>query len=136
MEMLYSRELGLKALQNATPHMNAEYPLSDALELYHRLKAGGKSKQFIKVLNRSIRYLKECLGHEDLTEIKISDASRLRDHLFAKGMSSSSEKWVFSSVRPIVNFAIREQELAINCPTVSNGNMASGLRQKVLGFQY
>ena len=50
-EMIYSRALGLKALQNATPHANAAYPLSDALALYHRLKGCGKSELFFKVLN-------------------------------------------------------------------------------------
>jgi len=54
------------------------------------------------------------LGQDNLTETKISDAGRFRDHLFATGMSSSSEKRVFSSVRPIVNLAILEQGLAIN----------------------
>ena len=44
----------------------------------------------------------------------MSDAGRFRDHLFARGMSSSSVKRVFSSVRSIVNLAIREQGLAIN----------------------
>ena len=114
MEMIYSRELGLKALQNATPHANAAYPLSDALALYHRLKGSGKTKLFFEVSNRSIRYLEECLGHDNLTEIKMSDAGRFRDHLFARGMSSSSVKRVFSSVRSIVNLAIWEQGLAIN----------------------
>ena len=54
------------------------------------------------------------MGHDNLTEIKMSDAGRFRDHLFARGMSSSSVKRVFSSVRSIVNLAIREQGLAIN----------------------
>ena len=44
----------------------------------------------------------------------MSDAGRFRDHLFARGMSSSSVKRVFSSVRSIVNLAIHEQGLAIN----------------------
>ena len=59
MEMIYSRELGLKAIQNATPHSNTEYRLSDALAIYHRLKGGGKTKLFFEVSNRSIRYLAE-----------------------------------------------------------------------------
>ena len=92
MEMIYSRELGLKAIQNATPHSNTEYRLSDALAIYHRLKGGGKTKLFFEVSNRSIRYLEECLGHDNLTEIEISDAGRFRDHLVAKSMSSSSLK--------------------------------------------
>ena len=102
MEMIYSGELGLKAPQNATPHANTKYHLSDALVLYHRLKGSGKTKLFFEVSNRSIRYLEECLGHDNLTEIKMSDAGRFRDHLFARGMSSSSVKRVFSSVRSIV----------------------------------
>ena len=51
MEMLYSRELGLQALQNATPHVNAEKPLSNELVLYQRLKGGSKSELFFKALN-------------------------------------------------------------------------------------
>jgi hypothetical protein len=58
--------------------------------------------------------LEKCLGHDNLTEIKISDAGRFRDHLFAKGMSSSSVKRVLFSVRSIVNLAICGQGLAIN----------------------
>ena len=54
------------------------------------------------------------MGHDNLTKIEMSDAGRFRGHLFARGMSSSSVKRVFSSVRSIVNLAIREQGLAIN----------------------
>ena len=113
MEMIYSRELGLKVLQETKPCTTSEYRLSDALALYHRLKGGGKTKLFYDVSNRSIRYLEECLGHDNLTSIEKSDAGRFRDYLFACGMSSSSVKRVFSSVRAIINLAIREQGLAI-----------------------
>ena len=51
MEMIYSRELGLKALQNATPHANTKYHLSDALALYHRPKGIGKTKLFLELSN-------------------------------------------------------------------------------------
>ena len=61
-----------------------------------------------------MRYLKDCLGHNDLAAIKIWDAGRFRDYPFDRGMSSSSVKRVFSSVRAVINPAIKEQGLSIN----------------------
>ena len=66
-----------------------------------------------------MRYLTDCLGHEDLAVLEISDAGRFRDYLFDRGMSSSSVKRVFSSVRAVINLAIREQGLAVT--SVFNG---------------
>ena len=51
-----------------------------------------------------MRYLTDCLGHDDLAALEISDAGRFRDYLFDQG--------VFSSVRAVINLAIREQGLA------------------------
>ena len=86
--------------------------MSDALALYHRLKGKGKTQLFFEASERSIRYLSECLGHENLTTLEMSDAGRFRDYLFNKGLSSSSVKRVFSSVRAVVNIAIKEHGLA------------------------
>lgn len=61
-----------------------------------------------------MRYLIDCLGHDDLAAIEISNASRFRDYLFDRGMSSSSVKRVFSAVRAVINLVIREQGLSIN----------------------
>ena len=55
-----------------------------------------------------MRYLTDCLGHGDLAAIEISDAGRFRNYLFNRGMSSSSVKRMFSSVRAVINLAIRE----------------------------
>ena len=92
MEMIYSRELGLNILQDANPTVSDKCSLSDALALYHRLKGGGKTQLFFDVSIRSIRYLQEWLGHNDLAAMEIKDAGQFRDHLFSKGMSSSSVK--------------------------------------------
>ena len=46
--------------------------------------------------------------------LKVSDGGQFRDFLFDRGMSSSSVKRVFSSVRAIVNLAIREQGIAVS----------------------
>ena len=112
MEMIYSRELGLKVTECPTKTTNIDCSLSDALALYQRLKGNGKTKLFYDVSSRSVRYLTDCLGHNNLTELETADAGRFRDYLFARGMSSSSVKRVFSSVRAIVNLAIRENGLA------------------------
>ena len=112
MEMVYSKELGLTTLPPNQQASHDVFTMSDALALYHRLKGKGKTNLFFEASERSIRYLSECLGHEDLTALEISDAGRFRDYLFSKGMSSSSVKRVFSSVRAVVNIAIKEHGIA------------------------
>jgi len=101
--MIYSRELGLKALQDFNGPNGNHCSLLNALALYHRLKGKGKNQLFYDVSSRSLRYLTESLGHENLSDLKISDAGRFRDYLFARGMSSSSVKRVFSPVKSIVS---------------------------------
>ena len=115
MEMIYSRELGLRIAPDAKTTISAKsFSMTEALALYHRLKGGGKTKLFFESSERSMRYLIDCLGHDDLAALEISDAGRFRDYLFDRGMSSSSVKRVFSSVRAVINLAIREQGLSIN----------------------
>jgi hypothetical protein len=71
------------------------------------LKGNEKTKLFFESSERSMRYLTDCLGHDDLAAIEISDAGRFRDYLFDRGMSSSSVKRIFSSVRAIVYLHLR-----------------------------
>jgi integrase len=116
MEMIYSRELGLRVVQDAKTTISSKsFSIAEALALYHRLKGNGKTKLFFESSERSMRYLTDCLGHDDLAAIEISDAGRFRDFLFDRGMSSSSVKRVFSSVRAVINLATREQG-----PSISN----------------
>ena len=112
MEMIYSKELGLTALpETGTPASDSFW--TEALALYHRLKGTGKTSLFFESSERSIRYLIECLGHDSLTSIEVSDAGRFRDYLFERGISSSSMKRIFSSVRAVINLAIREHGLSV-----------------------
>ena len=112
MEMIYSKELGLTASHEARTVASDTFSLTDALALYHRLKGAGKTKLFFESSERSIRYLIECLGHDSLTSLEVSDAGRFRDYLFERGMSSSSVKRVFSSVRAVINLAVMENGLS------------------------
>ena len=113
MEMIYSKELGLTVLPEARTVAVDSCSLTDALALYHRLKGAGKTSLFFESSQRSMRYLIECLGHDSLTSLEVSDAGRFRDYLFERGMSSSSVKRVFSYVRAIINLAIREHGLSV-----------------------
>ena len=120
MEMIYSRELGMSVVPDEVSNANqTKLSFSDALALYQRLKGTGKSNLFFKVSTRSIRYLQECLGHNEIVNLKPADAGLFRDFLFNRGMSSSSVKRVFSSVRAIMNLAIKEHGLAMT--NVFNG---------------
>ena len=114
MEMIYSKELGLTVLPETRTVMADSFSLAEALAQYHRLKSFGKTKLFFESSERSMRYRTDFLGHDDLVAIAMSDTGRFRDYLFDRGMSSSSVKRVFSSVRAVINLAIREQGLRIN----------------------
>ena len=105
MELVYSRELGLSAA--AVHHLS----LPEALALYQRLKGADKTKLFFEGSERSIRYLIDCVGHESLTDLAPSDAGKFRDYLFNRGMASASVKRVISSVRAVLNIAIKEYGL-------------------------
>ena len=73
MEMIYSRELGLRVTPDAKTTISAKsFSITEALALYHRLKGGGKTKLFFESSERSMRYLTDCLGHEDLAALEIS----------------------------------------------------------------
>ena len=111
MEMIYSKELGLTVLPDTRTIASGSFSLNDAVALYHRLKGMGKTKLFVESSELSIRYLIECLGHDSLTSLEVSDAGRFRDYLFERVMSSSSVKRVSSSIRAVINLAIREYGL-------------------------
>ncbi len=124
MEMIYSRELGISVVSDK-PSSGAsnDIRINDALVLYQRLKGAGKTKLFFEGSERSIRYLIECVGHDNINGLEPADAGRFRDFLFDRGMSSSSVKRVFSSVRAIMNLAIKEHGLAMT--NVFNGTFHS-----------
>jgi len=111
MEMIYSRELGLVVKGGNHEPRRSTLTLAEALALYQRLKGTNKTKLFFEASDRSIRYLADCLGHEQLDEITSKDAGRFRDYLFDRGMSSSSINRIFSTVRAVINLSIKEHGL-------------------------
>jgi len=90
--------------------------ISDALDLYLRLKGKGKNKTFIRTANRNIEYIIKVLGNKPIRSYSSSDASKFRDWLIEQGMSNSTLKRVFSSVKAIINLTINEYGLDITNP--------------------
>ena len=66
MEMIYSRELGLKLAPDTKTSISAKtFSIPDTLALYYRLKVGGKTTLFFESSERSMRYLIDFLSHDN-----------------------------------------------------------------------
>ena len=87
--------------------------LSEALAKYLMLKGEGKDKTFVRGANRNIQYVTDQLGDRPIDAYTSADAAALRDKLIENGLSVSSVKRNFSTIRSIVNLTITEQGL--NC---------------------
>ena len=109
LERFHSQELGLKfgGVPDA-PIDSVDTNISDALELYIRLKGAGRDHLFAKTSTRNVGYLIECIGDFGLSSIKPVNAGQFRDHLIAKGLASTSVRRVLSSVKAIYNLASKE----------------------------
>ena len=90
--------------------------ISDGFDLYLRLKAVSKTKAFITYTKRNQRYLIECLGDVAIEGMSPRHGADFRDHLLAKGLSSSSVRRVFSTVKAVINLCISEHGLKISNP--------------------
>ena len=87
--------------------------LSEALELYLRLKGSNKDKVFHRGAERNIQSMIDVLGDRPVDEYASSDAASYRDYLLKKGLTTNSVKRNFSTIRSIINLCI--QEHGLNC---------------------
>ena len=90
---------------------NATLYLSEACELYLRLKGVGKDKLFIRTANRNTQYVTKLLGDRPISSYSSNEAAKFRDWCIDKGMGIKTVKRVFSSIRAIINLAIAEEGL-------------------------
>ena len=93
-----------------------DFLISDGFELYLRLKAVSKTEAFITYTKRNQRYLIECLGDVAIEGMSPRHGADFRYHLLAKGLSSSSVRRVFSTVKAVINLCISEHGLKISNP--------------------
>ena len=94
-----------------TPSQSSCETLSEALDLYLRLKGVGKDKTFHRGAERNIQSVIELLGDRPLDEYSSSDAASYRDYLLKKGLTTNSVKRNFSTIRSIINLCIQEHGL-------------------------
>ena len=85
--------------------------LSEALDLYLRLKGKGRGEAFERTARRNIEQFNAVGGDPSIGELTSADAAIFRDHLIERGLASSSVKRCFASIRSIVSLAIQEHGL-------------------------
>ena len=88
---------------------DATLRLSEACELYLRLKGIGKDKVFIRTANRNTGYVTKLLGDRPISSYSSNEAAQFRDWCIGQGMGIKTVKRVFASVRAIINLAISEE---------------------------
>lgn len=109
----------VRTLALTLPQMAAAGPsvkLSEAGDLYRRLKGGGKGKGFRAYTDRHLGYVVEYLGNAAISDLKRTDAGRFRDFLIAIKLTTSSAKRVFATVRAAVNLTISKYGLECTNP--------------------
>ena len=105
------QKLDIPAIQLVQPDKlaNDNSPtLSEAIELYLKLKSKNKDKVFIRTSYRNIHYVIQALGDRPINSYSTADAAKFRNWLLDKGMVMNTVKRVFSSVRSIINITKSE----------------------------
>jgi len=98
------------------PQNLSNLTISDARDSYLALKGKTKPKLFHQIAIRNTQYIIDVLGNKDLSQYTTIDAGKFRDALLKRGLVTSSVRRVFSSIKSIVNLAIKEKGLKIENP--------------------
>jgi len=85
--------------------------LTEALELYLRLKGVNKDKTFHRGAERNIQSVVDVLSDRPLDEYSSSDAAAYRDYLLKRGLTTNSVKRNFATIRSVINLAMQEHGL-------------------------
>ena len=75
---------------------DATLRLSEACELYLRLKGAGKDKVFIRTANRNTQYVTKLLGDRPISSYSSNEAAQFRDWCVEQGMGIKTVKRVFA----------------------------------------
>ena len=90
--------------------------IEEALEIYFSVIGKGRQKLFFTTARRYVGYLIQCLGIRPIDEYSSKDATILREWLVNKGLSKSSLRRAFSSIKAVINFVILEHGLTCQNP--------------------
>ena len=106
----------IQVVKSSDSVINDGLLLSQACELYLRLKSVGKDKVFIRTAKRNTKYVTQLLGDKAIASYSSAEAAQFRDWCIDSGMGIKTVKRVFSSIRAIINLAISEQGLECRNP--------------------
>ena len=101
----------IQVAKSGSTHENDTLLMSEACELYLRLKGVGKDKVFLRTANRNTQYVTKLLGDRPISSYSSNEAAQFRDWCIEEGMGIKTVKRVFSSIRAIINLAIAEEGL-------------------------
>ena len=114
------RHLGIgHSFEENVPLTTNAPTLTEALDTYLRLKGDGRSPQYETAARRTIEYAVAELNDRRIDTYTQLDAAQFRDALFARGLTSSSVKRVFSVIKAIMQLSITEHGLT--SPNVFRG---------------
>ncbi len=99
----------IQVVKSGDTHENDTLRLTEACELYLRLKGVGKDKVFIRTANRNTGYVTKLLGDRPISSYSSNEAAQFRDWCIGQDMGIKTVKRVFASVRAIINLAISEE---------------------------
>ena len=99
----------IQVVKSSDVYKNDTLLLSQACELYLRLKGVGKDKVFIRTANRNTQYVTKLLSDRPISSYSSNEAAQFRDWCIDRGMGIKTVKRVFASVRAIINLAISEE---------------------------
>ena len=97
---------------NDVGFMNAP-TLSIATQQYLQLKGNGRPKTFHQAALRNAGVVIKICGDKVLSEYRTTDAGKVRDILIKRGLNVLSVKRTFTTIRAIINLAIKENGLDI-----------------------
>lgn len=86
--------------------------LDDAVANYLKLKISGRSQTFFQATTRAVAYLKQSTSDDQIDHFSPEHASAFHDLLIERGMTSTSGRRVFGTLRAIINLTIRESGLS------------------------
>jgi len=110
------------------PNKIKSVTLSDALDLYVRLKGKNKAKSFLVYTQRNMNYAIESLGDVEISDLGRISSGKFRDYLISKNLTTVSIKRVFATVRAAVNLSI--SEYGLSCSNAFVGTFIPELGEK------
>jgi len=85
--------------------------ITEARDLYLRVKGVGRPVTFSQAVDRCVRYMVEVCRDKPIDTYTRQEVNTFRDALFERGLSRASVQRIITSLRAMVNFVVKEEGL-------------------------